>query len=202
MEFPVFVANAFTADAHGGNPAAIVLVPEFPETETMQKIAINLNQPMSAFLSSPPHQDPSETSAGFDVRWFSPTGIEIPLCGHATLAAAGLLFFESEPNLISKTITSLGFRGRSGALLTARKDGDWVEIALSSSVATAAPPEVAERVSVALRKAMGDDILVKFVGVGGKGFEHYLLVEVDECCNLGHRKVDNQAFVSIHGLLW
>jgi PhzF family phenazine biosynthesis protein len=198
MELPVFIVNAFTADAYGGNPAAIVLVTEFPDTETMEKIAINLSQPMTAFLSSLPQQDPSETSAGFDVRWFAPTGVEIPLCGHATLAAAGVHFFESEPNLISKSIISLGFRSRSGALLTARKDGDWVEIALPSNVATAPPPEVVGRVSVAVKNAIGDDVLVRFVGVGGKGFEHYVLVEVDESCDLGRRKVDSQAFVSIN----
>ena len=47
---PYYIANAFTIDRFGGNPAAVLLVKDMPDDVTMLKVAKNLNQPMAAFV--------------------------------------------------------------------------------------------------------------------------------------------------------
>lgn len=190
MPIPLYVVNAFTKDIYGGNPAAILFVDDFPETA--QEIASTLNQPMSMFLRAASTNDVDATSASYNVRWWSPEK-EVPICGHATLAAAGLLF--SEASLIPSSVTSISFRAANGVTLTARKDGDWVEIKLPSTVVQPPTPEVESKISAVLKKALGEDAPVTHLGLGGKGFEYYLMVEVDEAYNLAERKVNYEALV-------
>ena len=95
----------------GGNPAAVCLLEKDIPDSTKQKIATEMNLSETAFvvpakLSSTLNiQDAAETQAGnineidvfktmsrFSLRWFTPTS-EVPLCGHATLAAAVVLFY-------------------------------------------------------------------------------------------------------------
>jgi predicted PhzF superfamily epimerase YddE/YHI9 len=77
------VVDAFTDRAFAGNPAAVAVVDAFPADERMQAIAAELNLSETAFVVPRPDGD-------HDLRWFTPT-IEVPLCGHATLAAAHVL---------------------------------------------------------------------------------------------------------------
>jgi PhzF family phenazine biosynthesis protein len=71
---------AFTDTPNGGNPAGIVLDATGLDAPTMQAIAADVGYSETAFL----------TPAGnggreFNVRYFAPS-IEIPFCGHATIA--------------------------------------------------------------------------------------------------------------------
>ncbi|CAN1213486.1 PhzF family phenazine biosynthesis protein [Tumidithrix helvetica PCC 7403] len=83
MQFQVFVIDAFTHRVFQGNPAATILVDEFPSEEVMYKIAAEMNLSETAFVVklSPNH---------FHLRWFTPA-IEVNLCGHATLAMSHYL---------------------------------------------------------------------------------------------------------------
>ena len=95
----------------GGNPAAVCLLEKDIPDSTKQKIATEMNLSETAFvvpakLSSALNiQDTAGAQAGninemdvfqtmsrFSLRWFTPTS-EVPLCGHATLAAAVVLFY-------------------------------------------------------------------------------------------------------------
>lgn len=80
-----YIVDSFTTEAFKGNPAGVCLV-ETPLTETtMQSIAKEFNLSETAFvekLDQPNH---------YSIRYFSPV-MEIPLCGHATLASAKILF--------------------------------------------------------------------------------------------------------------
>ncbi len=79
MSHPLIWVDAFTDTPFRGNPAAIVLL-EAPADETwMQSLAFELGLAETAYVVP-------RTDGGFDLRWFTPT-VEIPLCGHATLAA-------------------------------------------------------------------------------------------------------------------
>lgn len=193
MSAPLFIANAFTTDAYGGNPAALVLVDEFPESQTMGKIAANLNQPMTAFLRPTSTIASDAASASYDVRWHTPTK-EVPICGHATLASSGILF--SEPSLLPSSVASITYRTAQGAELTARKDGDWVEITLPATAMHPPSPDEEEKIKAVLCKALGEDAQIAYIGIGGAGFEHYMMVEVDEEYNLGGRDVNFEALVS------
>lgn len=80
---PLYQLDAFTAEPFKGNPAAVCLMPCDMEDELYLSIAGEMNLSETAFLE--------EQAAGYRLRWFTPKR-EVPLCGHATLAAAHLLF--------------------------------------------------------------------------------------------------------------
>ena len=83
MELDIYQIDAFTNKLFKGNPAAVCVLDEWLEEETMQNIASENNLAETAFVI--PQGD------NFAIRWFTPT-IEVELCGHATLASAHVLF--------------------------------------------------------------------------------------------------------------
>ncbi len=83
MRYRLFQIDAFTDRVFQGNPAAVCVMGEWPEEEIMQKVAAENNLAETAFLV--PYED------GYFIRWFTPK-VEIDLCGHATLAAAYVLY--------------------------------------------------------------------------------------------------------------
>ncbi len=84
-ELPIYHVNAFVNGAFTGNPAAVVPLNFWLPEEAMQTIAFQNNLSETAFFV--------RTNEGFHIRWFTPT-IEVDLCGHATLAAAYIIFEE------------------------------------------------------------------------------------------------------------
>ena len=79
----VWVVDAFTDEPCKGNPAAVVVVQDFPSVSKMQSIALYMNFSETCFIK--------HMGAGkFYIRWFTPT-VEVKLCGHATLSAAFVL---------------------------------------------------------------------------------------------------------------
>ena len=83
MSMRIFMVDAFTDRAFGGNPAGICLLEEPAKEAWMQDVARELNLSETAFLL--------EERAGYNLRWFTPR-VEVDLCGHATLAAAHTLW--------------------------------------------------------------------------------------------------------------
>jgi PhzF family phenazine biosynthesis protein len=82
----ITIVDAFTHVAFAGNPAAVCVLTE-PTTEAwMQSVAREMKHSETAFCI--PQKDGS-----FGLRWFTPEG-EVRLCGHATLAAAHVLWEE------------------------------------------------------------------------------------------------------------
>jgi PhzF family phenazine biosynthesis protein len=71
---------AFTADAHGGNPAGVVLEADKCDDAMMQRVAAEVGFSETAFCVT-------RLDGGLEVRYFSPK-IEVPFCGHATIALA------------------------------------------------------------------------------------------------------------------
>jgi len=102
----VFGVGAFTGRPFGGNPAMVFLLPEPAGGEWMQRAAAELNQPATAFLH------------GRRLRWFTPA-VELPLCGHATVAAAHVLY---EAGLIAPA-DPIVFETAPGPLRAWRQDG-------------------------------------------------------------------------------
>jgi predicted PhzF superfamily epimerase YddE/YHI9 len=109
VKFDQYQVSAFTQRQFGGNPAAVVPLEEWLPTEIMQAVAAENNLSETAFFV------PGE--AGFGLRWFTPT-VEVDLCGHATLAAAHVLF-----NELGHPAQQLHFQTRSGELIVSRVDG-------------------------------------------------------------------------------
>ena len=111
MGIPYFQVDAFvTGKPFSGNPAGVCLLPGPREEAWMQALAREVNQAETAFLH--PEKD------GYRLRWFTPS-VEIPLCGHATLASAHVLWQER----ILKPGEEARFWTQSGLLKAGQKDG-------------------------------------------------------------------------------
>src|ERR1700758_3909167 len=108
MRFPIFQLDAFTNRRFGGNPAAVVVLKSFPDEATMLAVAAENNLAETAFLV--PEGD------DFRVRWFTPR-VEVPLCGHATLASAAVVMERLEPGR-----RAVVFHSASGPLSVRRED--------------------------------------------------------------------------------
>jgi PhzF family phenazine biosynthesis protein len=106
MHTKLFQVDAFASRRFEGNPAAVMPLPHFLDDESLQSIAAENNLSETAFLV--PHE------GNFRLRWFTPR-LEVPLCGHATLASAAVVMERLEPSRRSVT-----FRTASGALIVAR----------------------------------------------------------------------------------
>jgi trans-2,3-dihydro-3-hydroxyanthranilate isomerase len=73
--------NAFTGEAFEGNPAGVVLDGRGLTRGRMQAIAREMNLSETAFILPP-----TVRTADLQIRWFTPA-VEVPLCGHATIAS-------------------------------------------------------------------------------------------------------------------
>jgi PhzF family phenazine biosynthesis protein len=103
----LFWVDAFTDRLFSGNPAGVVPLKSWPDDALMQRVAFENGLAETSFL----------VGTGVDrfhLRWFSPA-IEIDLCGHATLAAAHVIFTE-----LGSNGDVLTFDTRSGPLLVTR----------------------------------------------------------------------------------
>ena len=114
MGLRIVQVDAFTDSPFAGNPAAVCVLPAPRETQWMQHVAREMNLSETAFL----YQRPD----GFDLRWFTPA-MEVPLCGHATLASAHVLWEDGH----LPAGTPARFHTRSG-LLTATHQVTWISL--------------------------------------------------------------------------
>ena len=102
MTQPIYLVDAFAGRPFEGNPAGVVPLPEgdWPAEDWMRSVAMEMNQAETAFVL--PGPEPG-------LRWFTPA-TEVDLCGHATLAAAHVLWTERGVR------GDVAFRTRSGTL--------------------------------------------------------------------------------------
>ena len=126
MGLKISQVDAFTDRPFAGNPAAVCVLPEARETEWMQNVAQEMNLSETAFLV--------KENDLYNLRWFTP-GIEVELCGHATLASAHVLWEEGhlEPDQQAR------FSTRSG-ILTADRIGSQIELDFPAVTESASDP--------------------------------------------------------------
>jgi PhzF family phenazine biosynthesis protein len=133
---PIFHVDALTRRLFHGNPASVVLVEgSWLPDEQLQSIAIETNQPMTAFV-----QPGKGRKIG--LRWFNAVR-EFDLCGHATLAAAHVLWNHVKLKGDSLTFDTLGGNVR------VLRDGELIALELP------AHPAVRVRATNALCAALG-----------------------------------------------
>ena len=133
-----WMIDAFAARPFLGNPACVVEpFAAWPEDAWMQTLAAENNQAETAYLLKT--ADP----ARFGLRWFTPA-LEVPLCGHATLASGHVLF--SELGLDAGSVT---FDTRSGALVVRRSDAGYaMDFPSNPPRRIDTPPRLAEALGV------------------------------------------------------
>jgi PhzF family phenazine biosynthesis protein len=139
MRVPLVQVDAFTDTPFAGNPAAVCLLETPRDDGWLQAVGAEMNLPETAFVR--PLAD------GFELRWFTPS-IEVDLCGHATLAAAHVLWETKRlaPDAVAR------FHTRSGLLTAARRDG-WIELDFPAEPASPveAPAVLTEALGVTAR---------------------------------------------------
>ncbi len=116
--YQIYQVDAFADKAFGGNPAAVCLLNEWIEEDTMQNIASEINLSETAFLV--------EDDGAYKLRWFTPVK-EVRLCGHATLATAHVLFHHLQ---VEKD--QLEFETLSGTLVVQKIDDGQYKMDLPS----------------------------------------------------------------------
>ena len=102
MNIPIYIVNAFSSGPFTGNPAAVCPLDTWLSDDQMQSIASQNNLSETVFFV--------KENASYAIRWFTPT-IEVTLCGHATLAAAYVLF-----NELNYPKNEIRFQSKSGEL--------------------------------------------------------------------------------------
>lgn len=92
MDLQIYQVDAFTMQLFAGNPAAVVPLAEWIDDSLMQQIATENNLSETAFFVPV-----NTTGSHWHIRWFTPA-VEVPLCGHATLACAAVIHREFSPS--------------------------------------------------------------------------------------------------------
>ncbi|MDJ0591713.1 MAG: PhzF family phenazine biosynthesis protein [Pleurocapsa sp. MO_226.B13] len=126
MRQTIVQVDAFTDRIFQGNPAAVCVLEKPQSDRWMQSVAREMNLSETAFLLK---QD-----RDYSLRWFTPT-TEVPLCGHATLASAHVLWTEG----YASTGQAIDFQTKSG-LLTAKYQDDWIELDFPANRSQDIPP--------------------------------------------------------------
>ncbi|CAG8541253.1 13570_t:CDS:2 [Acaulospora colombiana] len=194
MSLQFHVVDAFTNRAFGGNPAAVIILPEnhsYPDS-LLQKIALQFNLSETAFVTPQVNSgNPESNHVTFGLRWFTPV-TEVAICGHATLASASILF--NNTDLIPRNINDIHFSTRQSGILIARRVVNTPKIELEF------PAGDYERVDQHIHSKAQNMMIegasleakdVLYVG-GGKSspYTEYLLVEIDPKIDLKSLKVN------------
>jgi PhzF family phenazine biosynthesis protein len=119
--------DAFTGQAFSGNPAAVCLLEGPLSAEQMQKIAAEMNLSETAFV------EPPDAKGVRHLRWFTPA-VEVPLCGHATLATSHTLLREAGQE------APLRFQTLSGILTVEEEPDGWLLMDFPADPPLAADP--------------------------------------------------------------
>jgi predicted PhzF superfamily epimerase YddE/YHI9 len=111
---PIYQVDAFTDKVFSGNPAAVCPLQQWLSEDIMQKIALENNLAETAFFVKNKNQ--------YDIRWFTPT-VEVDLCGHATLAAAYVLF-----QVLGISDQEITFHSHRSGPLHVKREADWLTL--------------------------------------------------------------------------
>jgi PhzF family phenazine biosynthesis protein len=135
MRTPIFQIDAFTTRRFAGNPAAVMPMDSFLADAALQAIAAENNLAETAFLVP--------EGGDYRLRWFTPT-VEVPLCGHATLASAAVVMERLEPGR-----ERVVFHSASGPLTVSRAGAGYVmDFPARPSEPVSTPPGLAEALGV------------------------------------------------------
>ncbi|MFZ0318752.1 MAG: PhzF family phenazine biosynthesis protein [Candidatus Sulfotelmatobacter sp.] len=112
MSLALFQVDAFTAKPFRGNPAAVCLLEEWLDDETLLAVAAENNLSETAYIVP--------RAQHYELRWFTPR-YEAKLCGHATLASAFVLM-----QILAPERNVVRFETRFSGTLKVSRDGDFL----------------------------------------------------------------------------
>ena len=114
MRIPLYHIDAFTEGPFTGNPAAVCPLDRWLPDALMQAVAAENNLSETAFFVP--------EGEGWRLRWFTPT-VEVDLCGHATLAAAYVIF-----NVLMPDRRQVVFRTDKAGDLAVTREGEMIAL--------------------------------------------------------------------------
>ncbi len=132
MDLKMNVIDSFTDTTFTGNPAAVIITLHWLADTLMQSIAVENNLSETAFVKIIDSQH-------YEIRWFSPL-TEIDFCGHATLAAAFVIFAENN------NLTKINFYAKAvGDLSVTAMDDGYIQMSFPNM-----KPKVVNTIPLAL----------------------------------------------------
>lgn len=146
-KYRIYQIDSFTKEKFHGNPAGVVPNADGLTEEQMQKIARELNNSETAFIFK-------SNSSDYDVevRFFTPT-VEVPICGHATVAAHYVRALEENNNIKLQRVVQ---KTKAGILpVDIIKDGDEYSI-----IMTQGKPEVSEPLNEEIRYEIAEALCI------------------------------------------
>lgn len=179
-----FQVDAFTDRPFAGNPAVVVPLTAEAPAEWMQSLAKEFNLSETAFLLA-------EGDGLWHLRWFTPA-IEVPLCGHATLASAHILFETGAAQ------TEAHFRTQSGELIVRRGAGGGNSYTMDFP---ALPPE-AWRPPASALAALGLQDVVEAAASFHHPEDWYVVLEVEDADAVRAVEPDQRALAREKGGGW
>ncbi len=108
MKLKIYQVDAFASKVFEGNPAAVCPLTQWLDDDVLQKIAEENNLSETAFFVI--------SEDRIRLRWFTPME-EVDLCGHATLAAAFVLY-----EYLDYTKPEVNFITKSGELIVSKNE--------------------------------------------------------------------------------
>ncbi|KXG80179.1 MULTISPECIES: PhzF family phenazine biosynthesis protein [Pseudomonas] len=139
MQLHFHQVDAFSDRPFAGNPAMVYRLDQWLEDGLMQQVAAEHNLAETAFVVA--------EDDGYRIRWFTPS-TEVPLCGHATLASAHVLF-----DVYAEQAPRLDFKSRSGLLSVSRENGRlWLDFPRIDPQPLTEPVAVAEALGCEVRE--------------------------------------------------
>ena len=105
--YRVYQVDSFTTERFRGNPAGVVPNADGLEDAQMQAIAREMNDSETAFVLSESEGPREQRDYDVHVRFFTPT-CEVPICGHATVAAHYVLATERHAPMHSRIVQRTG----------------------------------------------------------------------------------------------
>lgn len=112
MKTSIYQLDTFTKNQFSGNSAAVCPLSEWISDNEMQNIAMENNLAETAFFVP--------TEGKYEIRWFTPT-TEVDLCGHATMAAAYVIYNHIENTKNDQIL----FNSRSGDISVMVENGKY-----------------------------------------------------------------------------
>jgi len=188
---PYSVVDAFTSKAFKGNAAAVIVLKSPLHTTLLQDIATEFNLSETAFIT------PIDASKGlFGLRWFTPS-TEVALCGHATLAAALVLF--SDESVLPSSVKKIEFKTNvSGTLIAKLSSNGRIELEFPAGETIPVSNEKQATVRTLMKEAFASSLnpepsVANIVSGVGNSYSDYLIIEIDEDFDLRGATVNADA---------
>ena len=157
-ELHIFQVNAFAEGDYRGNPAGVCLLPAGRDEAFYRETAGVMGLSETAFVY--------KEGNAYRLRWFTPNGTEVDLCGHATLATASVLFDKG----FHDAALPIHFQTRSG-ILTATSDGDSVSLDFPAEEIIGIDGD-----TYGIDEALG----IKSIYTGKTRFDAFIVVDTEE----------------------